>query len=56
MIEFGDDSIKPTDWPKTYKEARLSRVLEYIGIFKKDPSYKNKEILFGLVNQSDLNE
>ncbi len=56
MIEYMDEKDIPLDWPATYNEARLSQVFDYIKIFKNEPTFKNKEVLLSLVNQTDLNE
>lgn len=47
---------KPKDWPINNKEANLERISTAIDKFYDSPTYKNKEILFALINIIDLNE
>ena len=47
---------KPNDWPQNQREANLMNVLDAVEAFTKQPNYKNKEILYALINQVDLNE
>ncbi len=47
---------KPSDWPANAIECQLSNIYEYIEIFKKEPNYKNKEILVSLISDYDLNQ
>lgn len=47
---------KPVDWPVNYHEQNLEDIYNALLLFREKPSYKNKEILFSLVDQTDLNE
>ena len=47
---------KPDDWPQNQREANLSNILKATEDFYKSPSYKTKEIMASLINQTDLNE
>lgn len=47
---------KPADWPRNNGEANLELVLRTVDKFKKDPSYKNKELLLSLIDVTDPNE
>ena len=47
---------KPEDWPRNNRETNLDLILQAVENFKKEPSYKNKELLFSLIDITDLNE
>lgn len=47
---------KPANWPRNNGEANLSLIMEFIEKFKNQPNYKNKEILFSLIDVTDINE
>lgn len=50
------DPKKPSDWPASNREAHLEVIFNTLQDFVKNPTYRNKEILFSLVNHSDINE
>lgn len=47
---------KPIDWPRNNGEANLDLISQAVERFKRDPNYKNKEILLSLVDATDPNE
>lgn len=47
---------KPNGWPRNNRETNLDLILQAVDNFKKEPSYKNKELLFSLIDITDLNE
>ena len=47
---------KPKDWPANSIEVHLENLMRQIEIFKKEPSYENKEVLISLVSHYDLNQ
>lgn len=47
---------KPKDWPANAIECQLDNIHIQIEKFKKEPSYKNKEVLLSLVSDYDLNQ
>ena len=54
--EFVNTDQKPDDWPANDLEQRLENINNQVGEFKKDPNYKNKEILLSLISDYDLNQ
>lgn len=54
--EFINTDQKPDDWPANDLEQRLENINNQVGEFKKDPNYKNKEILLSLISDYDLNQ
>lgn len=57
-MDFGVNGVteKPEKWPANAIECQLENILVQIDKFKKDPSYKNKEVLVSLVTDYDLNQ
>jgi hypothetical protein len=51
-----DIDEKPEKWPANAIEFQLDNINEQIKKFKKNPSYKNKEVLVSLVSNYDLNQ
>lgn len=47
---------RPADWPKNGREDRLDCIWEKLDEFEKNPSYKTREVLLTVVNDSDLNQ
>lgn len=47
---------KPDDWPANDIECQLENIKNQIEEFKKNPNYKNKEVLVSLVSDYDLNQ
>lgn len=47
---------KPKDWPANAIECQLDNIHIQMEKFKKEPSYKNKEVLLSLVSDYDLNQ
>lgn len=47
---------KPSDWPASQREANLEDAFCVLVNFIKEPTYKNKELLYSIISQSDLNE
>ena len=47
---------KPEKWPANAIECQLENISAQVDRFKKDPSYKNKEVLVSLVTDYDLNQ
>ena len=56
MIEEVDVTEKPSDWPCNAMECALENINNALEMFYKDPSYKNKEVLVGLISDYDLNQ
>lgn len=56
MKEENINVEKPDDWPQNQREANLSNILKATEDFYSSPSYKTKEIMASLINQTDLNE
>lgn len=56
MIDEIDIDSKPKDWPANAIECQLENIQQQIDIFKKNPNYKNKEVLVSLVSDYDLNQ
>lgn len=46
---------KPVDWPQNNRERNLENIYSSFQVFLKEPSYKNKELLFALLNVTDIN-
>lgn len=55
-IETLDMDEKPEGWPANAIESRLENIHDQLVEFKKDPTYKNKEILVSLITNYDLNQ
>lgn len=55
-FKISEVTDKPENWPANAIECQLENILEQIDKFKKDPSYKNKEVLVSLVTDYDLNQ
>jgi len=47
---------KPKDWPMNAREMALEAVCEKVEEFRKNPSYKTREVLLSLVCNHDLNQ
>ena len=47
---------KPTDWPRNNREINLDIIYEKVQNFIKSPNYKNKEVLFTLLDPTEMNE
>ena len=47
---------KPDKWPANAIECQLENIYDQLDRFKKEPSYKNKEVLISLVSDYDLNQ
>lgn len=47
---------KPDDWPANAIECQLENIQTQVEKFKKNPNYKNKEILISLITNYDLNQ
>lgn len=47
---------KPKDWPANAIECQLDNIHIQMEKFKKEPNYKNKEVLLSLVSDYDLNQ
>lgn len=47
---------RPDDWPQNAREGRLDCIWDKLDDFEKNPTYKTREILLSLVNDSDLNQ
>ncbi len=50
------DIEKPDGWPVSNREAILEEIYLVLEQFIKEPTYKNKELLFSLINHNDINE
>ena len=50
-----ETSEKPEKWPANAREQILDKLCEYVEEFKKNPSYKTREILLSLTCEHDLN-
>ena len=55
-FEVKEVTDKPEKWPANAIECQLENILVQLDEFKKDPSYKNKEVLVSLVSDYDLNQ
>ncbi len=55
-LKISEVTDKPKNWPANAIERHLDNIVDQIDKFKKDPSYKNKEILVSLVTAYDLNQ
>lgn len=57
-MDFKNSKVinKPEKWPANAIECQLDNISEQVDRFKKDPSYKNKEVLVSLVTDFDLNQ
>ena len=55
-FEVKELTDKPEKWPANAIECQLENILVQLDEFKKDPSYKNKEVLVSLVSDYDLNQ
>ena len=55
-FEINEVDDKPENWPANAIECQLDNILTTVDRFKKDPSYKNKEILVSLITNYDLNQ
>ncbi len=55
-VEVNGVTDKPEKWPANAIECQLENILAQVDKFKKDPSYKNKEVLVSLVTDYDLNQ
>ena len=49
-------STKPADWPCNNREAKLETIYKLVDQFRKEPNYKNKELLFAAIDATDINE
>lgn len=47
---------KPQDWPQNNREAHLTNILNVCEKFINEPSFYHKELLFSLIDTSDMNE
>jgi len=47
---------KPEGWPANAIECQLENIKIQVDKFRKDPSYKNKEVIVALVSDYDLNQ
>ena len=47
---------KPEDWPANAREWALEAICEKVEEFRKNPSYKTREVLLSLVCNHDLNQ
>lgn len=47
---------KPQGWPANAIECQLENIQKQLKEFRKNPSYKNKEVLVALVSDYDLNQ
>ena len=58
MIPYDENNNikKPDDWPQNNREISLSNVLSAMENFIRLPNYANREVLFSLIDQTDLNE
>lgn len=56
MIDEIDIDSKPKDWPANAIECQLENIQRQIDVFKKNPNYKNKEVLVSLFSDYDLNQ
>lgn len=54
--ELKETSKRPKDWPANAIEYQLDNIQNQIERFKRNPSYKNKEVLLSLVSDYDLNQ
>ena len=54
--KFDTIDTKPENWPANAIECQLENIQNQMDKFKRDPNYKNKEILVSLVNDYDLNQ
>lgn len=55
-VEFETVGNKPDKWPANAIECQLDNIQKQLEMFKKNPNYKNKEVLISLVNDYDLNQ
>lgn len=55
-VEFETVGNKPDKWPANAIECQLDNIQKQMEMFKKNPNYKNKEVLISLVNDYDLNQ
>lgn len=46
---------KPSNWPQNNRESNLENIYNFFQVFLKEPNYKNKELLFALLNVTDIN-
>ena len=54
--EMKKPAKKPKDWPANAIECQLDNIHIQIERFKKEPNYKNKEVLISLISDYDLNQ
>lgn len=54
--KFDTINTKPENWPANAIECQLENIQNQMDKFKKNPNYKNKEILVSLVTDYDLNQ
>ncbi len=54
--EINEVKEKPDGWPANAIECQLENIQEYIDKFKRNPDYKNKEVLVSLISDYDLNQ
>lgn len=57
-MDFEDNEVaeKPEGWPANAIECQLENIQTKLDRFRKDPNYKNKEVLVSLVADYDLNQ
>ena len=55
-IEYITGTDKPKDWPANAIECQLENIMSQLDRFKREPTYKNKEVLISLVSDYDLNQ
>ena len=47
---------KPTDWPRNNRETNLDIIYQQVQNFIESPHYKTKEVLFTLLDSTEMNE
>lgn len=55
-VEFETIGNKPDKWPANAIEIQLDNIQKQMETYKKNPNYKNKEVLISLVNDYDFNQ
>ena len=47
---------KPSDWPRNNRETNLDIIYEQVQNLIESPNYKIKEVLFSLLDPTEMNE
>lgn len=55
-VEYLDLSDKPEKWPVNFIESHLENIFTAVNEFRKNPNFRNKEVLVSLLSKYDLNQ